>query len=106
MIIIVRSNFQSGVKNGYIIRPYLGAELYIIDQFVTARYKLSVNKGVFVIDVAFGSPADKAGLRASDVITMVENKEISDAGTQAQLINSYQIGQKIKITYWPAKLRI
>jgi serine protease Do len=91
------------IKNGYVIRPYLGAELYTVDQFVTARYKLAVNKGVYVIDVSSGSPADKAGLKAGDVITVIENKEINDAGSQAQLINSYQIGQKIKITYWRGK---
>ena len=91
------------IANGYVIRPYFGAEIYTVDQFVTSRYKLAVNKGVFVIDVASGSPADKAGLKAGDVITAIENKDITDAGVQAQLINSYQTGQKIKITYWRGK---
>ena len=91
------------IKNGYVIRPYLGAGLYTVDQFVAVRYKLVINKGVLVTDVAPDSPADKAGLKAGDVITAIENKEISDASEQAQLINSYQIGQKIQITYWRGK---
>jgi serine protease Do len=93
------------ITSGYVIRPYLGAEIYTVDQFVTSRYRLAVTKGVFVIDVASGSPADKAGLKAGDVITFIENKEINDAGAQAQLINSYQTGQKIKITYWRGKFQ-
>jgi serine protease Do len=91
------------IKTGYVIRPYLGVETYTVDQFVTARYKLAVNKGVYIFDVAYGSPAEKAGLQAGDVITGIGDKEINDAGVQAQLINSFPIGQKIKITYWRGK---
>lgn len=93
------------ITSGYVIRPYLGAEIYTVDQFVISRYKLAVNKGVFIIDVASGSPADKAGLKAGDVITLIENKEMNNAGAQAQLINSYKTGQKIKITYWRGKFQ-
>ena len=59
------------IKNGYVIRPYLGAGLYTVDQFVIFRYRLAVNKGVLVTEVASGSPADKAGIKPGDVITAV-----------------------------------
>jgi serine protease Do len=88
------------ITNGYVIRPYLGASLYTVDQFVAFRYRLAVDKGVLVTDVASGSPADKAGLKPGDVITAIDDKEISDEGVLTQTINSAQIGQKIKITYW------
>jgi serine protease Do len=91
------------IKSGYGFHPYLGAELYTVDQVVTARYQLAVDKGVYVTDVALGSPADRAGLKAGDVITVIENQEVNDAGAQAKLIKSYQLGQKIKITYWRGK---
>jgi serine protease Do len=91
------------ITNGYVIRPYLGASLYTVDQFVAFRYGLAVDKGVLVTDVASGSPADKAGLKPGDVITAVDDKEISDEGVLTQTINSYQIGQKVKVTYWRGK---
>jgi serine protease Do len=91
------------IKNGYVIRPYLGASLYTVDQFVAFRYGLAVNKGVLVTDVASGSPADEAGLKPGDVITAIDDKEISDEGVLTQTINSDQIGQKVKITYWRGK---
>ncbi len=91
------------IKNGYVIRPYLGVSLYTVDQFVAFRYGLSVDKGVLVTQVARGSPADKAGIVQGDVITAIEDKEISDASGLIQAINSYQIGQKVKITYWRGK---
>jgi serine protease Do len=91
------------ITNGYVIRPYLGASFYTVDQFVAFRYGLAVNKGVLITDVASGSPADKAGLKPGDVITAIDDKEISDAGVLTQTINSYQIGQKVRVTYWRGK---
>jgi serine protease Do len=88
------------IKNGYVTRPYLGVSLYTVDQFVAHRYGLGVDKGVLITQVASGSPADKAGIRQGDVITAIEDKETSDASGLIQAINSYQIGQKIKVTYW------
>jgi serine protease Do len=88
------------IKNGYVVRPYLGASLYTIDQFVARRYGLAVNSGVLVTDVASGSPADKAGLNPGDVIIAIDDKQISDEGVLTQAINSDQIDQKVKITYW------
>jgi serine protease Do len=66
-------------------------------------YGLAVNKGVLVTDVASGSPADEAGLKPGDVITAIDDREISDEGVLTQTINSYQIGQKVKVTYWRGK---
>ncbi len=88
------------IKNGYVIRPYLGVSLYTVDQFVAFRYGLGVDKGVLVTQVGASSPADKAGIMQGDVITAIEGKEINDVSELIQTINSYQIGQKVKITYW------
>jgi serine protease Do len=91
------------IKNGYVARPYLGASLYTVDSYVIRRYRLSVSSGVLVTDVAAGSPAAKAGIQPGDVITAVDDKAINDDVTLTQTINSDQIGQKIKITYWRGK---
>jgi serine protease Do len=91
------------ITNGYVIRPYLGASLYTVDQFVAFRYGLAVDKGVLVTDVASGSPADTAGLKPGDIITAINDKEISEEGALTQTINASQIGQKIKLTYWRGK---
>jgi serine protease Do len=88
------------INKGYVIRPYLGAGLYTVDQFAIVRYNLAVKKGALVTDVVPGSPAETAGLKTGDVITAIDNTEINDTGVQAKLLNSYQIGQKIQITYW------
>jgi len=87
------------VQKGYVVRPWLGVVLRTVDQWLVARYELVVDKGVFVTEVAPGSPADKAGLQAGDIIVSVDGKEISTAQDLIQVIFSSQIGQEIEITF-------
>jgi serine protease Do len=93
------------IKNGYVIRPYLGAELYTVDQFVIFRYSLTVDKGVFVTDVASGSPAYKAGIKPGDVITAGDGKDISSAGELVRILQSHEVGQQIQVTFYHGSVK-
>jgi len=88
------------INTGYVVRPWLGVGLYTVDQFVVLRYNLAVDKGAFVVNVASGSPADKARLKAGDVITKYEDQEITGADELIRAIHSTQVGQEIEITFW------
>ncbi|MBI4180331.1 MAG: trypsin-like peptidase domain-containing protein [Chloroflexi bacterium] len=94
---------QALINTGYVVRPYLGATLYPVDPSVVFWYRLAVDKGAFVASVAAGSPADKAGLKARDVITKFDNQEITDANQLLTILNSAQAGQKVTITFWRGK---
>jgi serine protease Do len=88
------------IKNGYVVRPYLGANLYTVDQFVARRYGLAVNKGALVTDVASGSPADKAGIKPGDVITAIDGKDVGSAEEVTRILESHQVGQQIQVTFY------
>jgi serine protease Do len=88
------------ISAGFVVRPYLGAGVYTVDQSVAAFYGLGISKGVLVTDVASGSPGDKTGLRAGDVIIAIDGKEQVDDGAMMDYINSLKVGQKIDITYY------
>ncbi len=88
------------VQNGYVIRPWLGVRVSTVNQYLQRKYDLPVDKGAFVHEAVAGSPADEAGLEMDDVIVSFEDKEITTAGELVQVLHSYQIGQRIKITYW------
>ncbi len=94
---------QQLISKGYIVRAWLGVTLYPVDQFVIFRYNLAVDHGGFVVDVTSGSPADKAGLKAGDVITMFAGQEIADVNQLLTILHSSQVGQKVEITYWRGK---
>lgn len=96
---------QQLINTGYVVRPWLGVSLYTVDQFVVQRYGLAVDKGSFVVYVASGSPADRAGLKPSDVITSLNGEAIADTQELIRAIHSSEIGQQVKITFWRDETR-
>jgi len=53
-----------------------------------------------VLDVTKGSPADKAGLQAGDVITSFDGKEITEMRFLPRMVAETKIGKSISVTYW------
>ncbi len=96
---------QELVQKGYIVRPWLGIATSDVDQWLAARYRLSADKGAFIYEVESGSPADKAGLKAGDVIASMDNNEITTRQELLQAIHSSQIDQKVEITFWRGDAR-
>ena len=88
------------IKNGYVVRPWLGVILYTVDEFAVMRYELAVEEGVLLTLVAEGSPAGKAGLEVGDVIVSFGGEKIATAEEMIQLIHSSQIGEELEITFW------
>lgn len=93
------------INTGYIVRPWMGIGLATVDKMVASWYNLAVDKGILVTEVAAGSPAEKAGLKAGDVITAIDGKEMGNTGDLMQLINTYKIGQKIEVTFYRGKTK-
>jgi len=91
------------VKNGYVTRPWLGVSLYTVDQFAVLRYRLGVDKGALVTEIAPGSPAAKAGLKVGDVIVTFNGKEVTSADDVVRAIHATTIGKPVEITYWRGK---
>ncbi|MBI4188775.1 MAG: trypsin-like peptidase domain-containing protein [Chloroflexi bacterium] len=96
---------QQLVNTGYTTRPWLGVGLYTVDQFVVQRYNLAVDTGALILNVAIGSPANKAGLQAGDVITEFEGQEITEVDKLIRAIHTARVGQEVKITFWRGKTK-
>lgn len=88
------------VKTGYVSRPWLGAGMLTVDAGLAQRYRLAVDQGNLVTEVAAGSPADKGGLEPGDIIVRFDDTEITNSEELRQAIHSSLIGQTVKITYW------
>jgi S1-C subfamily serine protease len=74
--------------------------LLTVDSMVQTQYSLGTDSGVLVGGVASGSPADKAGLKANDVITAVDGTAITTNGQLVQLIQVKAPGTQVQITYY------
>lgn len=56
-------------------------------------------KGANVVQVNRGSAAEKAGIKAGDVITSVDGESINSASDLSKLIKTFSIGDTVEITY-------
>jgi serine protease Do len=88
------------ITSGYAIRPWIGVNLYTVDQVVVLRYRLAVNQGALVTQVVAGSPAEKAGLQAGDVVTEVDGKPVAGVDDLNKIVHGDQIGQVVTLTYY------
>jgi len=88
------------ITRGYTIRPWLGVVLRSVNQLVALQYRLSVQQGALITEVAAGSPAAKAGLKVGDAIVNVNGKDITNADDLIRAIRISKIGETVTITYW------
>ncbi len=89
------------IDSGFITRAFMGVNgLITVDSIVAAQNNLGVDVGVMIGGVVSGSPADKAGLKANDVITAVDSTDITNNGQLVQLIQAKAPGTQVKITFY------
>ncbi|RJO62651.1 MAG: PDZ domain-containing protein [Dehalococcoidia bacterium] len=92
---------QQLINSGYVARAFMGVNgLTTVDSIVAAQNNLGTNSGVMIGGVVAGSPADKAGLKAKDVITAVDGTEITTNGQLVRLIQAKAPGTQVKITFY------
>jgi serine protease Do len=92
---------QQLISIGYVARAFMGVNgLTTVDSIVASQNNLGTNTGVMIGGVVSGSPADKAGFKAKDVITVVDDTDITTNGQLVQLIQGKAPGTQVKITYY------
>src|SRR5699024_1104569 len=70
--------------NGEVSRPYLGVELYSLDEVPKSEWDGSlelqeeITKGAYIWSIEQGYPTDEAGLKRLDVITKIYGDKIKD----------------------------
>jgi serine protease Do len=66
-------------EKGRVIRGYLGVRgIYPVDEGVRKSLNIDVKQGAMIMEVDPGTPADKAGIKAYDVITEVNGTPVKD----------------------------
>ena len=74
----VRRILDSVLKNGRVIRGYLGVTLEALSPAVAQSLGVKEERGAIVTDVSPGSPADTAGLKQKDVIVKFNDRPVRD----------------------------
>jgi len=82
---------------GKITRGFLGVVLQDVNERMAKQFKISADKGAFVVNVAPGSPAAKGGIEPYDVIVEFNGKEIESSKSLTNSVAETPIGSSVKI---------
>ncbi|NJK58549.1 MAG: PDZ domain-containing protein [Pleurocapsa sp. SU_5_0] len=93
------------IASGKVEHPFLGIQMATLTPEVKQQINSNPNsgmnvyddQGVLVIKVVPGSPADKAGLRAGDVIGQIDGQAVKDADALQQAVESSQVGTNLQL---------
>jgi serine protease Do len=92
-----------GAKTGKpITRAWLGATGQPMTAEIAQAVGLDRPRGVLVKEVAAGSPAADAGLRAGDVIVAIANHEVDDPEDLRFRVATLPVAKPTPVTYWRA----
>ena len=79
------------ISRGYVVYPYAGATVQPLFPELAKVLKLKVERGAMVIDVAPGSPADKAGLQGGNQQIQVGNVQLIVGGDVIVQVDQYEV---------------
>lgn len=88
---------QSLIEKGKYTRPYLGVNPYPVNDRAVRVLHLPFQKGVVVLEVVRNSPAHRAGLQQYDVITKIDDTDITSPRQLIKTIQNHKVGDGINI---------
>ena len=97
-------NYASQIReNGKIERPFLGvSSLNSTDTYALSRLGISVDTsvtGAVIVQVQEKSPASEGGLQMGDIVTKIEDDEVTSVSKLKYYLYKHSPGDKVKITY-------
>jgi serine protease Do len=87
------------MHGGKVIRGYLGVQPRDIDPGLAQSFNLSSENGALINYVTPSSPAEKAGMKAGDVITAFNGKPVNSAHDLLFAVADGAPGQEASVTY-------
>ncbi len=96
-------------KDGKVTRPALGITMVDLSAVSTQQQEQilkipeSVTNGVIVTSVQPATPAEKAGLKQYDVITKIDDTDVSSGVELQSVLYQKKVGDSVKVTYYRGK---
>lgn len=84
-------------ERGSVTRGWIGVSIQQMTPDLAASFGLKDAKGVLVSSVNPGDPADAAGIKAGDIITSFDGKEISDMHDLPRLVAATAPGRVVEV---------
>jgi Do/DeqQ family serine protease len=94
---MVKAVISQLIQYGEVKRGILGVQLTDMTPAIKESLGLSNAKGALVSQVVEDSPAEKAGLKAGDVITSINGRNVGNSSETRNTIGMLRIGEKVDI---------
>jgi serine protease Do len=88
------------VKSGKVSRGRIGVSIQDVTAQLADSFGLDRPRGALIGSVESGGPADKAGMKAGDIIVGVEGRQIERDAEVPSLISGMKPGSTAKIDVW------
>ena len=95
-ITMVQSIADQIVETGHVERGFLGIGIQDLEPKLAKSFGLE-GKGVLITKPIEGSPAEKAGLLANDIIVEVQGRKVKSADGLKNFVASHKPGQTLKV---------
>ncbi len=91
------------IKFGETKRGWLGVRIQEVTKEIAEVEKLNKPQGALVASVGENSPADKAGIKAGDIILNFDGKKIDTMRTLPKVVASTEVGKSVELKIWRNK---
>jgi serine protease Do len=88
------------MKDGQVSRGYLGVQIQPVNKDIADSLGLAEASGALGVSAQAGTPGEKAGLKAGDVVTAVNGETIKDARDLSRRIGAMTPGKKVELSVW------
>ncbi|MBV8487874.1 MAG: trypsin-like peptidase domain-containing protein [Planctomycetaceae bacterium] len=97
---LARRVVEGLIKDGKVIRGYLGVIIEPLDAETSRKLKLPNNHGARVARVQPGSPAAASGLKRGDVIVRLAERDIADPAELRLLTANQDVGAQVPLVFY------
>ena len=91
------------VNFGETRRGWLGVRIQEVTKEIAEAVQLKKPEGALVASVGEKSPADKAGIKAGDIILKFDGKKINTMRALPKVVANTKVGKNVKIEIWRNK---
>ena len=95
---IVRKIAYDLMDFGSVKRAVLGIVMQPIDDKIAEELKLSSRNGVYIIEVSKSGSADETGVKAGDVLIVIDSTRITNSASVLEAVSRFSPGDKAMVT--------
>jgi S1-C subfamily serine protease len=86
------------VTKGFVTRPFLGIRNVELYPELVRQFRLPAERGILIVAVEAGAPADRAGLSQGDIITGIDDTTIAGEGDLRRFLRNATPNEMVNVT--------